>query len=193
MLIEFFFQATKRTIRDKTQPNLQHSNSLKPSMSATGFTLSRDLMDTVGRNVEYERRIADLERQLRIKTTECRKKSNLITTYRMYCQDIEGVDCALDGNKEILEKLEYALDERKNFKSALKDYDDLTPNGTHNSFAWIEDRLAKADVMEELIDEGNSCIHPYTGEIIKPKDITNLQKKIYELEDKIKELEKQID
>lgn len=32
-------------------------------------------------------------------------------------------------------------------------------------------------------------IHPYTGEIIQPKDILNLQKEVYELQDKLKDIE----
>jgi len=52
--------------------------------------------------------------------------------------------------KELREQLKLSEDKVKELQKEKDDYDDLVPDGVEGeTFDWIEDRLAKADVMEE--------------------------------------------
>jgi len=56
--------------------------------------------------------------------------------------------------KELREQLKLSEDKVRELTHENDDYDDLVPDGVKlSTFDWIEDRLGKADVMEEVIQE----------------------------------------
>jgi predicted RNase H-like nuclease (RuvC/YqgF family) len=84
--------------------------------------------------------------------------------------DETGYIAILEKVKELTEQL----------KKQNKDYDDLVPDGVEcETFAWIEDRLAKMDVMEEVKDDlENKVLH-------LESENDELQKKIDDMESEV--------
>jgi len=78
-----------------------------------------------------------------------------LTKILAYCEHLEKT------NKELTEQLKLSEDKVKELTHQNDDYDDLVPDGVEcETFAWIEDRLAKMDVMEEVKDDlENKVLH----------------------------------
>lgn len=94
--------------------------------------------------------------------------------------DETGYIAILEKVKELTEQLKLSEEKVNELTHQNDDYDDLIPDGVEcETFAWIEDRLAKMDVMEEVKDDlENKVLH-------LENEIEVLQKKIDDMESEV--------